>query len=132
VAQERAELARRLVELFNRGEREELQRMAADEAGIVPLRAALEGTVYRGRDALDEFWTAVDESWETVQMDVDEITEHGEHVLIVGRLRGCARETGMEIDSPMGWVVTFDDGLVASMRTYPSVAEAREAAELGG
>lgn len=130
--EERVELARRLIELFNRGDREGLKEITIDDAEIVPMRAALEGTVYRGPNALDDFWAAIDESWETVQMVIDEISEHGNRVLAVGRLRGRARRTGMELDSPMAWVATFDEGQVASMRTYVSVAEAREAADLGG
>jgi ketosteroid isomerase-like protein len=130
--EERVELARRLIELFNRGDREGLKEITIDDAEIVPMRAALEGTVYRGPNALDDFWAAIDESWETVQMVIDEISEHGNRVLAVGRLRGRARQTGMELDSPMAWVATFDEGKVASMRTYVSVAEAREAADLGG
>jgi ketosteroid isomerase-like protein len=130
--EKRVELARRLIELFNRGDREGLKEITIDDAEIVPMRAALEGTVYRGPNALDDFWAAIDESWETVQMVIDEISEHGNRVLAVGRLRGRARRTGMELDSPMAWVATFDEGKVASMRTYVSVAEAREAADLGG
>lgn len=126
---ERIELARRLVELFNAGDREELRRMMVDEPEIVPLRAALEGTVYRGPDATSEFWAAIDESWATVQMTTDEITEHGVRVLIVGRLRGTARETGMELDAPMAWVLTFEEAKVASIRAYVSIADGREAAE---
>jgi len=131
MATDKVELARRLIELFNAGDREGLREITVADAEIVPLRAALEGTVYRGPDALDQFWAAIDESWEAVQMDIDELTEHGERVLAVGRLRGRARATGMEVDSPMGWVTTFREGKVASIRTYPSVAEARDAAELG-
>jgi ketosteroid isomerase-like protein len=130
--EERVEVARQLIELFNRGDREGLKEIITDDAEIVPLRAALEGTVYRGPNALDDFWAAIDESWETVEMDIDEISEHGDRVLAVGRLRGRARETGMELDSPMAWVATFDEGKVASIRTYVNVAEAREAAEMGG
>lgn len=127
---DRVELARRLIELFNAGDREGLKEIATDDAEIVPMRAALEGTVYRGPNALDDFWAAIDESWETVQMDINELTEHGERVLAVGRLRGRARETGMELGSPMGWVATFSGDRIASIRTYASVAEAREALEL--
>ena len=130
--EERVELARRLIELFNAGEREELKRITAEDAEIVPLRAALEGTVYRGPDALDQFWAAIDGSWETVRMDPDEIMQRGERVLVVGRLQGRARQSGMDVDSPMAWVMTFENGKVASVRTYVSVAAAREAAELGG
>ena len=66
-------------------------------------------------------------------MQADEMTEHGDRVLIVGRLRGRGRETGMELDSPVAFVATIDrDNKVASWHTYPDVAEGREAAELGG
>jgi ketosteroid isomerase-like protein len=130
--EENLERARRLVELFNSGERKELERMMVEEPEIVPLRAALEGTVYRGPDATDQFWAAIDESWETVQMTPEEITEHDERVLIVGRLLGKARETGMELDAPMAWLMRFEDGRVASIRAYVSVTEGREAAEMEG
>jgi ketosteroid isomerase-like protein len=130
--EERVALARRLIELFNRHDREGLEQIiTTEDAEIVPLRAALEGTIYRGPTAVADFWAAIDESWETVHIDSHEITAHGDRVLIVGRLRGRARQTGMELDSPMGWVMTFDGDKVAGMRTYVSVAEAREAAEHG-
>jgi uncharacterized protein len=130
--EERVELARQLIDLFNRGDREGLKDITVEDAEIVPLRAALEGTVYRGPEAHDQFWAAIDEAWETVEMHADEITEHDDRVLVVGRLRGRARQTGMEIDSPMAWVMTFAEGKVASTRTYVSIAEAREAVGLGG
>ena len=125
-------MARRLIELFNRRDLDGLKRISTADVEIVPLRAALEGTIYRGRDAIDDFSAALDESWESVEMDIDDVTLHGDRALAVGRLRGRARETGMEVDSPLGWVVTFEGDEVASVRTYTSVAEAREAAELRG
>jgi len=42
------EIARLMGEYFNRGDREAFQRLFAPDAEIIPLRAALEGTVYRG------------------------------------------------------------------------------------
>ena len=128
---ERVALVRRMVELFNSGDRAGLKRMTVEDAEIVPMRAALEGTVYRGPDALDRFWTAIDESWEVVQMQADEITERGDLVLVVGRLRGRARETRMELDAPMAWVMAFEEDKVASVRTYASVDEARDAVGAG-
>src|SRR5436190_1759344 len=116
--EERVELTRRLVELFNRRDVEGLKEITVADAEIVPMRAALEGTVYRGPTAVEEFFAASDESWEELRMYVDEVSAHGGRVLAIGRLRGRARETGMEVDSPMGWVVTFGEGRIASVRTY--------------
>lgn len=129
MGEDRAELATRLTELFNAGDREGLRDLLADDAEIVPLRAALEGTVYRGPSALDEFWAATYETWETIQMEIDEETLHGDRVLGIGRLRGRARHTSTDVDSPMAWVITFDGDKVARIQTYVNLAEAREAAE---
>ncbi len=40
---------------------------------IVPVRAALEGTVYRGPEAAEQYCAAVDESWENLRWEVEEI-----------------------------------------------------------
>ena len=124
---ERVALARRLIELFNRRDIAGIKEITVEDAEIVPMRAALEGTVFRGPTAVDDFFAASDDSWEEVQMYIDELSEHGDRVLAIGRLRGRARGTGMEIDSLMGWVVAFGEGKIASVRTYVSVADAREA-----
>jgi ketosteroid isomerase-like protein len=129
--EERIALARRLIELFNRQDIAGIKEITVENAEIVPMRAALEGTVFRGPTAVDDFFAASDESWEELRMHVDEVSEHGDRVLAIGGLSGRARETGMEIDSPMGWMVTFGEGKIASVRTYVNVANAREAAEHG-
>ena len=125
------ELARRALEYFNSGNRDALAAVTAPNAEIVPMRAALEGTVFRGEHAVPEFWAAIDETWEYTHIDGEEILECGEKVLIVGRLRGRTRSTEVEVDSPMGWLLTFEGDKVKRLRTYTDVAEAREAAGLG-
>jgi ketosteroid isomerase-like protein len=131
VSDDRVEIARRALEYFNRGERDALAGLSSPNIEIVPLRAALEGTVFRGDTANADFWTAIDETWEEIHMDAEEILESGERVAILGHLRGRAKGTDVEVESPTGWVLTFDGDKVASMRTYSSVADARRAAGLG-
>jgi ketosteroid isomerase-like protein len=125
VPEDNVERTRRALEYFNRADRDALRGMSARSVEIVPLRAALEGTVYRGEDAIDQFWDAVEESWESIQMEADEIVDCGDRVLIVGRLRGRARDTDVEIDSPMAWVLEIEDGLMTKMRNYVDIAQAR-------
>jgi ketosteroid isomerase-like protein len=124
------EIARRAVDHFNRGERDALAELASPDIEIVPLRAALEGTVFRGETANEDFWRAIDDTWEEIHMDADEIVDSGETVAIIGRMRGRAKGTAVEVDSPAAWVLTFDDEKVASFRTYTDVAEGRRAAGL--
>ena len=48
MSQENVEFAHRLVEWFNAGDAEALQAHSTDDVEIVPLRAEIEDTVYRG------------------------------------------------------------------------------------
>ena len=63
--------------------------------------------------------------------DSDDVVTAEQQVLIVGRLRGRTRSTEVEVDSPMGWLLTFEGDKVKRLRTYTDVVEAREAAGLG-
>ena len=128
MSQENLEIARRMSAYFNRGDREAFQRLIAPDAEIIPLRAALEGTVYRGPSSAADFWADTDESWETLAFDPDEIRDLGDRVLLTGRLRGKGRQTGVEVDSRIGLIVSLANGKVTRFRTYANVADALEAA----
>jgi ketosteroid isomerase-like protein len=118
------------MERFNAGDRDGLASLTAPSVEIVPMRAALEGTVYSGENAVAEFWQAIDETWEETLIDGQEFHERGDQVLLTGRLRGRAKGTEVEVDSPMAWLLTFERGKVKALRTYTDVAEARAAVGL--
>jgi ketosteroid isomerase-like protein len=132
VAPDNVEIVRRSLECFNRGDREGLRKLTAPDAEIIPLRAALEGTVFSGERGYSDFWAAMDESWETIHIDADEFAERGENVLVVGSLRGRARGTEVEVNSPIAFVLTVADEKVSRLRTYTDIAEARRSAGLSG
>src|SRR5215210_6083928 len=104
MSQENVEIARLMSEYFNRGDREAFKELLAPNVEITPLRAELEGTVYRGPTSSSDFWADTDESWETLGFDPDEIRDLGDRVLLTGRLRGTGRQTGVEVDSRIGLI----------------------------
>jgi ketosteroid isomerase-like protein len=130
VSEENVQIARLMGEYFNSGDREAFGGLFAPDAEIIPLRAALEGTVYRGPNSAADFWADTDESWATIGFDPDEIRDLGDRVLLIGRLRAKGRQTGVEVDSRMGLIASFADGKVTRFQTYATVAEALEAAGL--
>jgi len=93
--------------------------------------AALDiGGVYRGAQAVRQFWREWLAAWETVQFDY-ELVEAGDRVvaLIDQRMRG--RSTGIEV--PFGkyaHVYTFRNGLIVHWKGYMSHSEALAAAGL--
>ncbi len=130
MSRENVEVVRAAMEAFNRRDGVGFAAFLTADAEIVPVRAALEGTVYRGSDAAAQYCAAVDESWENLTWEVEEIRDGGGWVLALGRIRGRGRSSGAAIDARAGWVVPFREGLVTSFQTYPDRAEALKAASL--
>jgi ketosteroid isomerase-like protein len=118
------------IEAFNRRDGEGFGAFLTDDSEIVPVRAALEGTVYRGRDAATQYCTAVEESWQDLKWEVEEIRDGESWVLALGRIRGRGRGSGAVIDARGAWLAHFRDGSVTNFRTYPDRAEALKAVGL--
>ena len=75
MSQENLELAHRLVEWFNAGDAEALQAHSTEDVEIVPLRAAIEDTVYWGRERLAAFAADSDESWEELRFEAEALRD---------------------------------------------------------
>ncbi len=124
------EIMRAGIGALNDRDAEAFAMLFARDAEIVPIRAALEGTVYRAPDGVMEFFADLEESWEELTIEAEEIRDGGEWVLAIGRLRGRGRGSGAEFDTRMGWVLRIRDGKATSLRTYPDPAAALEAVGL--
>jgi ketosteroid isomerase-like protein len=130
MSRENVETLRAAMEAFNRRDGEGLGAFLANDAEIVPVRAALEGTVYRGPDAGAQYCAAVDQTWEHLAWDIEEIRDGGDWALALGHIRGRGRDTGTPLDVRAGWVARFRDGEIAKFQTYPDRRNALEAVGL--
>ena len=130
MSKENVETMRAAMEAFNRRDAKGFGAFLAVDAEIVPVRAALEGTVYRGPDAAAQYCAAVDESWENLRWEIEEMRDGGSWVLALGRIRGGGRGSGAAIDAMAGWVAHFRDGVVRSFHTYAERGKALEAVGL--
>ena len=118
---------RAAIEAFNRRDGDCFDDLLAEDAQIVPARAALDGTVYRGPDAATQYCAAVDAIWEGLMFESDDIRDGGDWVVALGRMRGRARSSGALLEVTAGWVAHFRDGLVTSFHTHADRAKALEA-----
>ena len=124
------ERLRSAIDAFNERDGTTFDTLLAGDAEIVPVRAALEGTTYRGGSAGSQYCSAVEETWESLSWEVDEIRGVGEFAVAVGHIRGKGRGTGATIDTSGGWVAQFREGLITRFRTYTDRRDALEAAGL--
>jgi SnoaL-like protein len=86
--------------------------------------------VYRGKEAVGQWWREWFAAWETLRFEY-ELVDAGDRVVMLLDLRMRGRSTGIEV--PLGkhaWVTTFRDGLMLHMKLYMSQLEALEAVGL--
>ncbi len=130
MSQENVELARRMVEWFNARDAEAAQAHSTDDVEIVPLRAEIEGTVYRGPGAFAALGADNDESWEELRFDAEALHDAGDRVVAIGQLSARARGTGAEVRARLAMLFEFRGGQVSKGRTYVDVEKALEDAGL--
>jgi ketosteroid isomerase-like protein len=130
MSQENVEMLRAAVEAFNRRDLDGLRAVLAPDVQIVPMRAALEDTMYSGPDAAKQWFTAVEDSWENMSAEVHEWRDVGERVLALGRFRGRGRVSGADLDADAAAVARFRDGRIARLRIYTNVGDALKDAGL--
>jgi ketosteroid isomerase-like protein len=87
------------------------------------------GTVRGGEEGIRQYFTVLDEPWESFVVDEDEYREVDEQVVCVGRLRAKGRGSGVEFDQPIAMVLWFGGDKIARARSFLDVDEAMAGAK---
>ena len=86
--------------------------------------------IYRGKEAVKEFWREWLGAWETSKFDY-ELLDAGDRVVVLLDQTMRGRSTGIEVGTgSYAQIATFKDGLMVRWKVYPSQSKALEAAGL--
>jgi ketosteroid isomerase-like protein len=121
--------ALRAAQAIARRDLDALAELLAPDCEIVPLRAAVDHTVFRGPHALTEWWAAQDDAWEGMAWEEESSREGPDWVLGLGRLRARSRGSGVPLDVPAAFVIRFRDKRITRIQVYTNRGDAL--AELG-
>jgi ketosteroid isomerase-like protein len=100
------------------------------DAELVPLRAVLEGTVYRGHDGLRRWLADMADDWDDLRIDPEEVRAlAGSRVLVVARFHARGKSSGVWLDQPAAWICELTDGLVARIRFFADADAALDAVD---
>ena len=97
----------------------------ASETPVLDLRG-----VYRGRDAVRQFWREWLAAWETIEFEY-ELVDAGDRIVQLFDMQMRGRSTHIEM--PLGnvaWVYTYRGGTLIHQKLYMSHSEALGAVEL--
>ena len=129
MSQENVEVVRRSLDAFLAGDR--AAALAAYHPEVV-FDATLrpEGAVYRGPDGVDQAMRVWIGTWEDWRLEIQELTDAGDHVLVAAREFGRGKGSGVEIDQMTYVVFTVRDGMIVRWKGFLQRAEALEAVGL--
>jgi ketosteroid isomerase-like protein len=131
MSQENVDLVRRALEAFPRGDMDEMLSYMDPEGELhSAIVGGAEGVSYRGHEGFRRWYADSFESFEELSNEWSEFRDLGDRVLVFGRIHARGRESGLEIDSPTGWVFTVRNGKLVRAEGFLSREAALEAAGL--
>jgi ketosteroid isomerase-like protein len=131
VSQENVQMARELIEAWNRRDIDALLAAAAPDVEWTPAGpAAVESSAYRGPDDIARGFESTWQGWDEFRLDESEIRDVGQSALWLGRatMRGAASR--MQLDQEWAILIAFTDREVTSLRAFPAWRDALAAAGL--
>ena len=89
-----------------------------------------EGRVYMGHAGVREFFRDFNEPFDQLHWEYPDIRDLGDRVLAIGTFRARGRASGAEVETPIGVLVDFEDGIATRLWSTGETAEVLEAAGL--
>ena len=130
MSQQNVELVREGFARWNEGDYDFFFESTAPDIELFSRFGSLTGQPYRGHEGVRGWLADIQQSFERFNLWLDEVRDLGDEVLAIGGINWRARESGLDMKEPMGWVFEFRDGRLARMRFYAPPAEALDAVGL--
>jgi hypothetical protein len=130
MSQENVETVRRMYDAYARGDLE--VSLSCLDPAIEFSQPAGEpgGGTYHGRQGVIQAFTTWTGAWEDYRVEVEELTDLGEHVLATTHHYGRGKGSGIEVEQKIFQVWTLSNGMVVRARMYYNRASALEAVGL--
>lgn len=127
MSRKNVEIVRQALDALNRGDLDAALRNSVPDVEVDWSRSrGFQTGIYRGRQAVRDFWSGLGEMFDVMTVSPEEFIEVGEYVLVPNRVRWRGRE-GIELDTRSTVVVSFRGSRIVRWQLYQERAEALEA-----
>ncbi|HME04466.1 MAG TPA: nuclear transport factor 2 family protein [Solirubrobacteraceae bacterium] len=132
MARDKVDVAKRVVDAYNRRDVDALfAELATPDFEYYPgIVRALDGGGYRGREGVEKFAADTRENWEELQSLPEEFRDLGDRVLVLGRMKGRGKGSGVPVESPYATILDFRGDRIWRSRVYLDRAEGLRVAGL--
>ena len=124
------EIAKRAIDAFNRRDVDAFAALTTADFEWSPSMVAVDGEIFRGRDGVGRYFESLIDAWEEFQVLPNRFRDSDDVVVMLGRLAGYGRGSGVRIESPLGMLFGFRDRTISQIRGYLDHSEALHAAGL--
>ena len=131
MSEENVEIVRQSLEAYAAGDMEEMLSYVDPEGELhSAIIGGAEGKVFRGHDGFRRWYAESMESFEELRTELTEYRDLGDRIVAFGHIHARGRGSGLEVDSPTGWLFTVQRGKVVKAEGFLNRAEVLEAAGL--
>jgi ketosteroid isomerase-like protein len=131
MSQENVEVVRSAVAAIAVGDRERAFAFFDPQIVVDATRYVFNPATYVGFEGLRQMAAATDETWEGIHMEAVEFIDAGDQVVVIGRLVGKGKGSGVEVAQPAGQVCTLRNGRIVRWEIgYTDRSEALDAVGL--
>ena len=129
MSQENVEVVRRTMDAYNTRDLRAYFDMVSESVRFRSRFSAMD-RVYRGHDDLRRYFAELDEVWSRYEMRVLRLVPAGRQVAALCHLYAVGRESDLQVEENSAIVFTLEAGKIVRIDSYPTHAEALEAAGL--
>jgi ketosteroid isomerase-like protein len=128
MSHENVEIAKRGVKAFNGSEVEAFIALTTRDFTWSPSMVAIEGEVFRGSAGVRKYFASLTSAWEEFVIHPERFRDLPDVVIMLGRLSGRGKNSGVPVAASLGMVFDFRDGKIARIRGYLDHSAALQAA----
>jgi ketosteroid isomerase-like protein len=127
---EDVETAKQAIDAFNETDIDAFTALTTPDFEWSPSMVAIEGEIFRGPDGIEKYFGSLNNAWERFHILRDGFRDGADLVIMLGRLEGRGKASGVQVVESLGMVFDFRDGEISRIRGYLDHGEALRAAGL--
>jgi ketosteroid isomerase-like protein len=132
MSQENVALAKRVIAAFNAADIGRFTALTTPDFEWYPSLAPVEGRALMGADGIRSYFASLNTAWEQFEIVPDSFRDLPDTVVMLGRLEGRGKGSGVPVDSSLAMVFRIRDGAISCIRGYLDHDEALQAVGLEG
>jgi ketosteroid isomerase-like protein len=128
MSRQNVEVAQRAIRAFNGSEVDAFAALTTPDFEWSPSMGAIEGEIFRGREGIERYFENLASAWEKFHIAPGRFRDLADLVIMLGRLEGRGRGSGVPVDASLGMVFDFRGGTISRIRGFLDHGEALRAA----